>query len=629
MSLEPMIAPLAEYFGKKVIDRLTKEQPSPGSVRSQSDRIEEALAIHLRKVINWCAQIQFYRMPAARSVDQETVPLTFSATPRKFRRTDARGPAVSEEDLLGDKHLLILGPPGAGKTTTLKRLCRKLLTESPSRTEDQSQVPVVVRLRTFNTSEQIAKPLLRSIAVELGLQIYEVEEQVNVAQPGRPPKLISVKSEVCEGSRLELVVPQVLNELRTTLFLDGLDEVSTSLRNAVEADIRALLEASELYRLVITCRSGEYRTPLGYVAILEVCELDQRDIFALASSWLGTSAEEFMRQAQSAPLLELAQRPLFLAHMLNLYHLGGYLPEQPFEVYELVTLLMIREWDREREIVRKSRYADFGAEKKLRFLAALAFEFTYINKIKVFSERDLLECYRKLRRKFNLPEDEAQLVAQELESHTGIIVEAGSKQYEFSHLTIQEYLAAEYLARSPFPQKKIALYMRQYPAPLAIATVLSTEPAAWLAGVLLNSTLIAEGGGENLLVFLDRLQRENPIFVRSDALGFCVLGLCFRAAAETVLHYRQQILEHLARILESPAARLSFVDVACLRYSITLDEPGSEYLFAGRRDELDGIDDTPYEIDLPPSGRILKSWVESQFAGRELMFDGYSLVKRR
>lgn len=209
-------------------------------------------------------------------------------------------------------------------------------------------------------------------------------------------------------------------------------------------------------RIVITCRSGEYRTPLGYLTLVEVCELQLSDIESMAKSWLGSKADDFMRQARSPSLLELAQRPLFLAHMLNLYHLGGYPPEQPFEIYEMVTLLMIREWDREREIVRRSRYADFGAEKKLRFLSALAFEFTYFNKIKVFSDRDLINVYGKLRRRFQLPEDEAQLVAQEIESRTGLVVEAGPKQYEFSHLTLQEYLAADYLVWSPFPEKKIA-----------------------------------------------------------------------------------------------------------------------------------------------------------------------------
>ena len=44
---------------------------------------------------------------------------------------------------------------------------------------------------------------------------------------------------------------------------------------------------------------------------------------------------------------------------------------------------------------RKLCDPDFGAEKKLRFLSALAFEFTYINRIKIFSDRDLTNVYAK------------------------------------------------------------------------------------------------------------------------------------------------------------------------------------------------------------------------------------------
>lgn len=629
MALENLLLVLAEHFGKKIIDRLTKDQPAQGHVHAREDRVQEALSAHLRIVSNWSGQVQSYLMPSARSVQGETVPLTFAAVPRRFRSSQTIGPLLSEQDLLSKEHLLILGQPGAGKTTTLKRLCRALLCEEPITPLDSSQVPILVRLRTFNTTESSSIPLLRHIAQELGLQVQDVVAEVNTAPRGRPPKIEATKQEICEGQPALRAISQALNELQATLFLDGLDEVNALIRSAIEDDIRNLLEASDSFRVIVTCRSGEYRVPLGYLTVVEVCELSLSDIEGMAKSWLGPRADDFIRQALSPSLLELAQRPLFLAHMLNLYHIEGYLPEQPCEIYGTVTHLMIREWDRERGIVRRSRYANFGAEKKLRFLAALAYEFTYFNNIKVFSERELVNVYRKLRRRFQLPEDEAQLVAQEIESHTGLVVEAGPKQYEFSHLTLQEYLAAHYLVRSPFPEKKIATYITQSPATLAIATALSEEPAAWLAGVLMNRALIADGGSPKIAIFLQRLREENPVFVRSDALGLCVLGLAFLAADESLARERESVEVHLEHLLESDIARLSFVDIACRRYTLTLVDVSSDYFSASRIDGADGIDDLAFEIQIPDTGRISRKWLESNFLGRELLFAGINVTKRR
>lgn len=129
MAIEQVLPTLAEYFGKKLIDRLTKDNPREEAVRTRQERVEDALVSHLQKVINWSSQVQFFRMPSARDVERETIPLNFSSTPRRYRKTGKAYDTVPERDLLNARHVLVLGYPGAGKTTTLKRLCRLLLTE--------------------------------------------------------------------------------------------------------------------------------------------------------------------------------------------------------------------------------------------------------------------------------------------------------------------------------------------------------------------------------------------------------------------------------------------------------------------------------------------------------------------
>jgi nucleoside phosphorylase len=582
------------------------------------------LTAHLDRLRNWSEKVQFSMMPTARDVEQHTIPLTFSGTPRKFRRAGRGGGTLSEAELLGSQpHVLILGTPGAGKTTTIKRLCRSVLNDvdtsgTPRRT------PLLVRLRDCNQSAESPHPVLVRLAEDVGLR-PRIEKGSSYILNGKTRE----HSVICDTGRIEYSLPQRLNELHAIVFLDGLDEVNPALRDRVEEDISDLMAASKYFRVIVTCRSGEHVGQFGYLSTLEVCDLSNKDIEVFATAWLSERGKSFLDDLRRRNLNDLARRPLFLAHMLNLFHLGGYLPEQPYEIYGLITQLCIREWDRERGIARTSRYADFGADKKLHFLSALSFELTYNNRLKVFSERDLIATYKKIRRKFNLPEDEAAIVASEIESHTGIILEVGFGSYEFSHLTIQEYLAADYLVRSPFPSRKVAAYLQQHPDPLAIATVLSSDPAQWLAGVLMNRALIVDGKSNLLVRFLERLQQEHPIFVGGEALGLCILGLCFRAADTTNGIDQRVIEDHIAVILDQGFARRSFADAVVARYSLTVREDSDRFFMATRREIEDGSEDLAHDIDLPATGKVLRSWFERNFSNRELMYNGIAVIKRR
>jgi nucleoside phosphorylase/DNA polymerase III delta prime subunit len=601
-------------------------RPKPTDLVEHPTEIFTSKAIqdHVERLGLWSSQIQFNRMPSARDVEEQTIPLSFSGTPRHFRKdSQTRQALLSETELLSSKsHLLIVGPPGAGKTTTIKRLCRTFFPIESSTAG--ARIPLLVRLRVCNKAVDSLHPLLVTLADELGLAPYVSEEKYEFMDQSRNVR--TRKRDMCAAGPVQRVVPRMLNELRASLFLDGLDEVNPSVRTAVEEDISFILAGSTYCRVYLTCRTGEHIGQLGYINRLEVCDLDDGDIATFAKAWLGDRSALFLDALSSKALTDLARRPLFLAHMLNIYHLGGYLPDQPYEIYELITMLSIREWDRERGISRTSRYSDFGAEKKLRFLSALAFELTYINKLKVFSERDLVSVYKKIRTKFNLPEDEATAIATEIESHTGIIAESGFGTYEFSHLTIQEYLAAANLVRSPFPTRKISAYLKQHAEPLAIATALSSDPAQWLAGVLLNKSLMHDGGSKNLRAFLERLSLENPIFAGGEALGLCVLGLCFQASEAEGLD-RKVIETHIAAILEHVTARRSFADAAVRRYAISVRDVADANFIATKRSVED--DDLMHELDLPEVGKISRNWLTNNFLGRELMFNGISVSKRR
>ncbi len=158
------------------------------------------------------------------------------------------------------------------------------------------------------------------------------------------------------------------------------------------------------------------------------------------------------------------------------------------------------------------------------FLQELAFFLTYQVKSNVFSSDILIEIYNKIYDRYKLPKEEVYEVISEIESHNGLISEIGYKIFEFSHLTLQEYLCAEYLVTLPFNQS-IVKYFFERPDPIAIAISLSRDSGVWFANLILNDHLdISKVNGltsfeASLTKLLNRLLDESPIFNESFELG--------------------------------------------------------------------------------------------------------------
>jgi DNA polymerase III delta prime subunit len=128
------------------------------------------------------------------------------------------------DDLLGE--LLILGAPGAGKTTTLLELSRDLIARA--RRDEQHPIPVVLNLSTWATKRQ---PLKLWLTEELN-QRYDVPKKLAQEWVASNPLL---------------------------LLLDGLDEVATEQRDACVEAIHEYRAAAEGFVPLAVCsRSADY-----------------------------------------------------------------------------------------------------------------------------------------------------------------------------------------------------------------------------------------------------------------------------------------------------------------------------------------------------------------------------------
>jgi hypothetical protein len=218
-------------------------------------------------------------------------------------------------------------------------------------------------------------------------------------------------------------------------------------------------------------------------------------------------------------------RPLTLAHLCAIYERYGTIPEKPRTVYRRIIRLLLEEWDEQRSVRRFSKYAGFEVDRKEEFLQSLSYQITFNFKVHRFTHQQLEECYQRIYKAFGLPQGEVKHVVREVESHTGLIVEAAYDTYEFAHKSLQEYLAASFIVKLP----ELPTQLRHFPHEAALAVALSSHPTKYLTIILRNAaTWSAAEFAQFSEIFIRRMWIERVDFVESDSLGVHILWLYWR-----------------------------------------------------------------------------------------------------
>jgi formylglycine-generating enzyme required for sulfatase activity len=158
------------------------------------------------------------------------------------------------EDAVGEllklKHAVVLGEPGAGKTTTLWKLAGDLIPKAlASLTE---RMPILIRLGKWTVESM---PVMTFLSSQLGDL----------------------------GSELE----RLLAENRAVLLLDGLNELPAGQRKAKTAEIRELIKKWPNVTTIISCRLLDYdQNELDYDRV-EIVPLDPVRIKQFVCGYLG------------------------------------------------------------------------------------------------------------------------------------------------------------------------------------------------------------------------------------------------------------------------------------------------------------------------------------------------------
>jgi hypothetical protein len=234
--------------------------------------------------------------------DQTFIGRTVADAGDLFSRTvapfNARAPEreIKAEDL--DKALrtetkvVLLGEPGAGKTTSLLHLGWEIANRHLNDPNDH-EIPIYVELKYYNGETEIELLLARRINEILRTRRMELASDL-------------IESTVILKAWL------ARSDFRFLLLLDGLNEVDPRFHNAVRAALQTLLNSPN--RIVISCREIDYDYSLSDRASAFVLQgLQEKDIQDYLRRALRAEGVDIFRRIQSDKgMMTVASNPLML-----------------------------------------------------------------------------------------------------------------------------------------------------------------------------------------------------------------------------------------------------------------------------------------------------------------------------
>lgn len=516
---------IKEYALKKLVDAAIKlgtdhARDLSGKVKTSTADLESSINDHVSAVEKWAAQISFADLVGSKFTSTDYIPLGISVMPRRHQLENE---PISREVTLTEvlsgqlgQHVVLLGQPGAGKTTSMKYLCHRVIHDEVF-FPDRFAFPILVRLKELqqpNDVDSAAGVVLSHIQAVLG---------IHVTFPGHHQ---GAEEQERRSIVLTRSITSILNSIRPLIILDGLDEIPTrKLRDQVIEDFRSLAPKLDKSTIILTSRTGEYSFHIDHAAEYEILPLSETQIHSFASVWLGSRrGEDLVEALQHSPFADTAIRPLTIAHLCAIYERIGRIPEKPKTVYRKIVNLLLEEWDEQRSVRRPTEYSNFDVARKADFLASLAYALSSNGSRTVFSKQDLVRAYKAMCEDFGLPLEEATKVASELESHTGLLIQSGYESYEFSHKSIQEYLTAEYIVRLPSIPSRLA-QLRFYPNELAIAVAISSSPSDYFSELVGKRFRTLKPDFQFFRTFVNRLLLEKPDFNSTAEVGWSLLDL--------------------------------------------------------------------------------------------------------
>ncbi|MEM1309219.1 MAG: NACHT domain-containing protein [Cyanobacteria bacterium P01_H01_bin.153] len=400
----------------------------------------------------------------------------------------------------GQQYLVVLGGPGVGKSTFLRKMGLEALRRHAIMTNAQNNLAALTPQEHYYAHD--------CIPVMLTLQKFD-------------SKTLSIKDVIAkEFEDCGFPKPQAFTELclqsgRLLVLLDGLDEVPAEALNHAITEIENLVDRYDHNRFMASCRVAAY-TFGGFRRFNDVAmaafEDDQIERFI--RNWFQKSRDletetakrcwELLSSPDYQAAKELAQTPLLLTLLCVIYDEFQDFPKKRHQVYGEALDVLLRKWAAEKRLNKEPIYQQFGSDLELELLSEIAYT-SFVDDQLFFPKPTLLGQIQDFQNdNENAPNLDAGRVLYEIEVQQGILVERSRDAYSFSHLTFQEYLTAKCIVDN----QKIEQLVRDH-----------LTDQRWREVFLLVAGLApGKRGAEDLLLQMETAARQFLINERLQAL---------------------------------------------------------------------------------------------------------------
>ena len=316
---------------------------------------------------------------------------------------------------------VLVGEPGAGKTTALKAVGLAAL---------ECRLPLGTRQGQSEMLDPVWVELRRFPAQTRSLQAHIIQTYSDFGFPNATS-----------------FVQHRLSTRSLLILLDGLDEVADQDLPAVLDKIREFAHEFPDNRIIVTCRVAHYDRQLDDLSEATVAVTPFNDVQIGAylrhrSFPPGKSAVQLMTLLRERPEVRaICRNPLLLTIVASLYAETDYdLPSSRCEFYSTCIDALLRRWDFRREIDRKNR---FQVTTKSRVLEQVALNLQKRPEPAADAgEPEIVRLVAEALPDLGLPSSLAEDVVREIIRNTGLLIYVAPERLRFAHLTFQEFFAA-------------------------------------------------------------------------------------------------------------------------------------------------------------------------------------------